>query len=176
MSSLYFRGKLTYARAFAQSPADVPGAFVITPCWGLMPPETIVTLSHMQEMAAARIDLAEPRYLEPLMRDAAALLAQVSSDAEVVLLGSIATPKYVEPLLNVFGERLLFPGTFVGRGDMSRGGLLLRCSRAGEQLEYIPVGPAMRTGSRPAKLEPFRKSTRGASRKLVKKHGSGRSH
>src|SRR6266853_118967 len=47
------------------------------------------------------------------------------ADAAIVLLGSIASAKYVEPLLAVLGERLLFPPSFVGRGDMSRGGLLL---------------------------------------------------
>ena len=45
---------------------------------------------------------------------------------QFVLLGSVATDKYVGPLLDVFGDRLYFPATFAGRGDMSRGGLLLR--------------------------------------------------
>ena len=69
-----------------------------------------------------------------------------------VLLGSIASDKYVEPLLQVFGERLLFPADFVGRGDMSRGGLLLRAAREGSELAYTPVLGATRRGSRPARL------------------------
>ena len=52
---------------------------------------------------------------------------------EIVLLGSIASGKYVELLQPVFGNRLVFPPAFVGRGDMSRGGLLLRCVSAGEE-------------------------------------------
>src|SRR5438477_13153763 len=71
---------------------------------------------------------------------------------EIVLLGSIATPKYVEPLLGIFGERLLFPSEFVGRGDMSRGGLLLRCLREQVELKYVPVNGTVRNGTRPAKL------------------------
>jgi hypothetical protein len=56
----------------------------------------------------------------------------------------------------VLGERLVFPVDFVGRGDMSRGGLLLRCMRAGEELEYVPVEGAVRHGPRPPRLAPIR--------------------
>jgi hypothetical protein len=73
-------------------------------------------------------------------------------DCEVVLLGSVATPKYVEPLLGIFGERLMFPAEFVGRGDMSRGGLLLRYAREQAQLTYVPVAGAVRHGARPPRL------------------------
>jgi hypothetical protein len=59
----------------------------------------------------------------------------------------------VGPLLEIFGERLVFPAEFVGRGDMSRGGLLLRASRSGTPLSYIPLSGAQRTGSRPPKLK-----------------------
>jgi hypothetical protein len=74
----------------------------------------------------------------------------------VVLLGSIASPKYVDLLLPVFGEKLMFPPDFVGRGDMSRGGLMLRCVAADTELEYTPVAGAIRHGRRPPKLEPIR--------------------
>src|SRR5438552_2421090 len=70
----------------------------------------------------------------------------------IVLLGSIATPKYVDPLLEIFGERLLFPAEFAGRGDMSRGGLMLRCVSAGVQLTYVPLASAARHGPKPPKL------------------------
>jgi len=58
----------------------------------------------------------------------------------------------VGPLLDVFGDRLLFPATFAGRGDMSRGGLLLRCAQSGTPLECVPVRGAVRHGPKPAKL------------------------
>ena len=67
-------------------------------------------------------------------------------------MGSIATGKYVDVLERVFGERLLFPAEFVGRGDMSRGGMMLRAARAGEELEYRPIAGAARRGPRPPKL------------------------
>jgi hypothetical protein len=72
-----------------------------------------------------------------------------------VLLGSIATGKYADILMEAMGERLVFPREFVGRGDMSRGGLLLRQVREGRELEYIPVAGAVRHGQRPPKLAPL---------------------
>jgi hypothetical protein len=91
------------------------------------------------------------------VRHARALAERLGPETEVVLLGSIATGKYVDLLGRVFGDRLRFPGDFVGRGDMSRGGLLLRCSREGRELEYRPVAGAVRHGARPPKLEPIRR-------------------
>ena len=69
-----------------------------------------------------------------------------------MLLGSIASGKYVEVLQPIFGDKLVFPPAFVGRGDMSRGGLMLRCVTAGLELEYVPVAGAVRHGQRPPKL------------------------
>ena len=69
-------------------------------------------------------------------------------------LGSISTQRYVEPLLTAFGTRLLFPPAFLGRGDMSRGGLLLRAAAAANELAYEPLAGAVRHGKRPAKLPP----------------------
>jgi hypothetical protein len=40
ISGLNFRGKLAYARAFAPAPPGMPGAFVITPSRGLVPPRS----------------------------------------------------------------------------------------------------------------------------------------
>jgi len=42
---------------------------------------------------------------------------------------------------------------FVGRGDMSRGGLLLRSVRYEVELDYVPVAGAVRHGPRPPRLE-----------------------
>jgi len=152
ISGLYFRGKLAYARAFAGSEPGDPRAFVITAGGGLMPPETTITIDQLQQISAIPIEASEPRYRLPLERDARKVLARIGTTCDVVLLGSVATPKYVEPLLEIFGERLLFPAEFAGRGDMSRGGLMLRCARSGEQLTYVPVATAMRHGPRPPKL------------------------
>jgi hypothetical protein len=152
ISGLYFRGKLAYASAFAAPPLGAPGVLVITACGGLMSPAALVTRSALCEISAAPVEASEPRYRVPLERDARLLHKQVGDDCEVVLLGSIATPKYVEPLLAIFGERLVFPAEFVGRGDMSRGGLMLRCVRQAVELNYVPIVTAERHGRRPAKL------------------------
>jgi predicted kinase len=156
-SSLYFRGKLAYARAFARPPAGLCGAFVITPCEGLRDPAEPVTLERLLRYTEVAIKLTEPRYLEPLVRDATALRRLAGPSCRIVLLGSVASTRYVEPLLDVFGDRLVFPAAFVGRGDMSRGGLCLRCVENGEELEYTPVAGATRHGARPPKLPPRRR-------------------
>jgi len=150
VSGLYFRGKVTYARRFARPPAGRPGVYVITASRGLVPEETRVGPDDLREFAGVDIHSGDPRYRAPLERDLARLLA--IRGAEIVLLGSIATGKYVDVLLEMAAGRLLFPVEFVGRGDMSRGGLLLRAARAGTELEYAPVAGAVRRGPRPAKL------------------------
>jgi hypothetical protein len=160
MSGLYFRGKLAYALRYARPGEDADpaivgrGTFVITPGAGLRTPETIVTQDAIRGFARVGIGLGEPRYRRPL-EAAASRLALAAPEADIVLLGSVATPKYVDVLVAIFGERLLFPSTFVGRGDMSRGGLMLRQVESGVELEYEPVAGAVRHGARPPKLEPL---------------------
>jgi hypothetical protein len=146
VSGLYFRGKLTYAQRFAASPSELGGVWVITPTRGLVSPETRTTLATLRAFARVDIDLDEPRYHRPLARSARSLASDPATEA--VLLGSIATSKYTEVLLDAFGERLIFPADFVGRGDMSRGALLLRSAREGQELPYIPVAGAVRRGRR----------------------------
>jgi hypothetical protein len=155
LSGLYFRGKLAYARAFAHPPRGTRGALVITPTRGLVDADTVLTLDDMREFAEVNIASQSERFLEPLARDALTL-AKSSGSATAILLGSIATDKYVGTLAAAFGERLHFPEAFVGRGDMSRGGLLLRSVREQTELAYIPVSGATRRGARPPKLVPIR--------------------
>jgi len=162
LSGLYFRGKLVYARAFAAPPPGAPGVLVITPNEGLLPADEPVTIARLRRFARVPIDASEPRYRRPLARHARALAAAIGPDVEVVLLGSIATGKYVDVLARAFGDRLRFPGEFVGRGDMSRGGLLLRSAREGRELEYRPLGGASRHGKRPPKLERLPRPPRAA--------------
>jgi hypothetical protein len=152
ISGLYFRGKLAYASAFAAPPEGAPGVLVITACGGLMSPDALITQSDLCEISSAPVDASEPRYRIPLERDAMRLHKQLGQNCEVVLLGSIATPKYVEPLLAIFGDKLVFPSEFAGRGDMSRGGLMLRCVREKMELTYVSIASGKRHGPRPAKL------------------------
>jgi hypothetical protein len=152
-SSLYFRGKLAYARVFARPPEGEPGVLVITPGDGLASPDARIGLEDLRRYARVPVDPDVKRYREPLLRDVRAIRA----DTDVVLLGSIASRKYTELLTDVLGPRLFFPEDFVGRGDMSRGGLLLRCARAGQELRYVPLVGAKLHGSRPARLPPLRR-------------------
>lgn len=154
LSGLYFRGKLTYANRYAAAPVGVPSVYVITSNRGLVPAETAVTADELRRFADTDIRADEPRYRDPLRQTLSALDAAAQSASAIVLLGSIATGKYVDALLETLGERLLFPSDFVGRGDMSRGALLLRAAREGRELEYRPVADAVRRGPRPPPLRP----------------------
>jgi hypothetical protein len=160
MSGLYFRGKLAYARAFAAPPdpgssATGAGIFVITPTAGLRSPDTLVTRDAVRAFAGVDVAIDNPRYRKPLEASARALRDEVGPECDVVLLGSIASSKYIEVLETIFGDRLLFPADFVGRGDMSRGGLMLRAAASSEELRYIPVAGAVRHGTRPPRLAPL---------------------
>jgi hypothetical protein len=160
LSGLYFRGKLAYARAFAAASAEgTAGVYVITAGSGLVPDGPPVTRRELDAWARCEVDAANPRFCEPLAAHARAL-AQAVPGAEAVLLGSIASSKYVEVLQQVFGARLLFPVDFVGRGDMSRGGLLLRAVREGRELPYRPVTGSVRRGPRPPRLAPLPRSAK----------------
>lgn len=156
LSGLYFRGKIVYATAFARPPRGTPGVLIITPTRGLIDARTRIGLDDLREFAAVDIHERDPRYRLPIERDARRLATRLPAQSEVVLLGSIATGKYIGALVANFAERLRFPAEFVGRGDMSRGGLMLRCAADGQELSYIPVAGAVLNGKRPPKLAPRR--------------------
>jgi hypothetical protein len=142
MSPLYFRGKLTYARKFANAPTGTPGSLVITPSRGLMRPESIIKLGDVSELQNERLVAENPRYRDALERDLRVLSESIGRSAHVVLLGSIASRKYIPVLAEILGDRLVVPRRFVGLGNMSRGALLLQCSRDGCELEYISASQA----------------------------------
>lgn len=156
LSGLYFRGKIAYANAFTRSDNGERGVFVITPTRGLADVSSMITLSDLREFAAIDIDPDDPRYRKPLEKSVRALARSLPGDCDIVLLGSIATGKYVDIFLKHFGKRLRFPADFVGRGDMSRGGLMLRCAADRTELRYVSVAGAVLNGKRPPKLVPRR--------------------
>ena len=157
MSGLYFRGKLAYARAFAHAPEGCAGVLVITSNRGLISADALVTPAELQAYSDVPINASDERYSRPLIRDALAVAAACGIDCSIVLLGSVASGKYVDHLLPIFGKRLHFPKEFVGRGDMSRGGLLLRSVTEKRLLTHIPVAGTVRRGSRQPKLTPLGK-------------------
>jgi hypothetical protein len=146
LSGLYFRGKLAYADRFARPPAGEAGVQVITTDRGLLPAGAMVTIRDLREFGGVDIQSDQAAYRAPLERDVARL--RRLGDVELVLLGSIATGKYVDVLTEIMGTRLLFPTDFVGRGDMSRGALLLRAVREGSELTYQTATGAIRRGLR----------------------------
>ena len=159
MSGLYLRGKLGYARAFGRHETPV---LVITPTRGLLSPETLVSATMLREFAEVDVDADDRRYRQPLERSLRQLTRSLSSDTRIILLGSIATGKYVDALTRAFGDRLHFPSDFVGRGDMSRGGLMVRAVAADVELQYTALMPDVRRhGARPPKLAPMPTAPRG---------------
>ena len=174
LSGLYFRGKLAYARAFGRSPAGAAPALVITPTRGLVLPEATITAAMFDEFASVDLGMNEPRFRTPLSRDVQALASTLPADVRVVLLGSVATGKYVDVLAGPLGRRLHYPSSFIGRGDMSRGGLLLRSARSGVELEYAVLDPgAVRRGPRPPRLEPLSRRDNGRSENTAGVSASG---
>ena len=156
LSGLYFRGKIAYANAFARPIRGTSGVFVITPTRGLIEAHARIRLNDLREFALVDIHEGNPRYREPLERDARRLVNKIPRRSEIILLGTIATGKYVDVLLRNFDDRLRFPVDFIGRGDMSRGGLMLRCAVDRQELPYVAVAGAIVNGKRPPKLAPRR--------------------
>jgi hypothetical protein len=153
-SGLYFRGKLAYACRFSEPPAGSPGVHIITPSRGLVPAETLIGLRELSEFASVPVQTKEPRFTDPLKQSIQAI--STLDVSEVILLGSVATGKYTDTLLPLLGERLLFPADFAGRGDMSRGALLLRSVAAGQELHYVPVTGACLHARIPSQKPPER--------------------
>lgn len=151
LSGLYFRGKLAYANVFLNPPRGVHGIHIITPTDGLCSPQAMITLRDLERFATVPIEADEPRYRIPLDRDAISLADDIGPKCDVVLLGSVATGKYIVPLLPVLGDRLVFPREFVGHGDMARGGMLLQRAASGEEFNYLPVSDPSRLGHRARK-------------------------
>jgi hypothetical protein len=156
LSGLYFRGKVAYARAFARPPRGAEPALVVTSSRGLVPLDVNVTIEDLREFATVPIGTDSAHYRSELERSSLTLKALIDAETRVVLLGSIASGKYVDTLLEIFGERLRFPEEFVGRGDMSRGSLMLRCAESSLELTYVPIDGRSRHGKRPPRLEPRR--------------------
>ena len=157
LSGLYFRGKFAYARAFARGSNELGPILIVTPTRGLQRPETRFTPEVMREFSSVDVSAKDARYRDPMERDVNALAARLPQAARVILLGSVASGKYVDVLTGILGARLFYPPSFIGRGDMSRGGLMLRSAAAGVELDYAVLdSTAVRHGPRPPKLPPLR--------------------
>ena len=148
LSALYFRGKLSYARNFAEPPSSCPGILIITPTAGLLAHDTVIRLSRLRGFGRVPIHVKNQTYRAALRRSAKELVSQLGTECEIVLLGSVATGKYLDILAPIFGSQLRVPTEFVGLGDMARGGLLLRCVRENRQLNYVEVASVLRSESK----------------------------
>jgi hypothetical protein len=149
MSSLYFRGKIGYARHFTAPPPELAlgsgddGVLVIAPGFGLVPPGWRITPEEMKKLRRTPVDLKSRAYCAPMKRHVEQLRDSAPS-AWFVLLGSVATGKYVDLLLPALGDRLLFPRDFAGAGDMQRGGMMLRAVREDRELPYVTLAAPRR--------------------------------
>ncbi|MGH7835518.1 MAG: hypothetical protein ACREQK_17880 [Candidatus Binatia bacterium] len=166
LSALYFRGKLAYARAFARPPLNRQGVLIITPTAGLIPCDASIQLSKLRGFARVPINKKHPLYRRSLLRDAKKLADEIGADCEVILLGSIASGKYLDILTAAIGDRLRVPADFVGLGDMSRGALLLRCVQEQRELEYVSAASVSPRRLRPPRdrlsTQPIRRTGSGS--------------
>jgi hypothetical protein len=153
LSALYFRGKLTYARAFANPPLPSAGVMIITPTAGLMQDGATVRLSTLRGFSRVPINVKNRRYRTAFLRGLRQLARDVGPDCEVILLGSIASGKYLDLVQQVFADQLRVPAEFIGLGDMSRGALLLQCVKERRELNYISVATVPNRRRLPATLE-----------------------
>ncbi len=160
VSGLYFRGKMQYSQRFGALPGGVSGGLVISPGEGLRFLHERVTAARLHEWAKVDVDAQNPAFTEELLGHCHELWRTLGESARYVLLGSVATDKYVEPLTQVFHQRLLFPIDFVGRGDMSRGALMLRAARTGVELDYAAVVSSARNGRRAPGITTRRRTSR----------------
>jgi hypothetical protein len=149
LSSLYFRGKIAYARRFASEHAET-AILVIAPGFGLVPPEWPVTRERLRRLARTPVDPRRRSYHFPLRTAATALGERLPESARVVLLGSLASGKYIDILLPCLGGRLHFPCAFAGTGDMQRGSMMLTAARTGTELDYAPLLGTVRRPPPPA--------------------------
>jgi hypothetical protein len=147
VSGLYFRGKAEYARRFGRASAGRPSALVMTAGGGLCTLDEMITKARLEAWQRVVVSEQNPHFTAPLQRQACELLDAHDSSTQFVLLGSVATRKYVLPLLEVFGASLFFPRRFAGLGDMGRGALLLRAAADGIELDYEPLASAVRAGA-----------------------------
>lgn len=150
VSGLYFRGKVAYMQAFGRPPPGLSKGLVISPCEGLLSPEERVDLERLRGWSGIEVDADNPDFTEPLIEHAEALVRAVGGACRFVLLGSVATDKYLRPLEKVFGDWLLFPSDFAGKGDMSRGSMMLKAARDGRELGYVPTEGATKSRARRA--------------------------
>ncbi len=152
LSALYFRGKLAYAQAYAEPPPGCPGVLIITPTAGLVPHDVLIQLPQLRGFGRVPIHLKNRRYCSSLRRSARKLALDIGPNCELILLGSVGTGKYLDILAPIFGSRLRIPAEFVGLGDMSRGGLLLRCVRENRQLNYTDAASVITSGPKRSRI------------------------
>lgn len=140
MSALYFRGKHAYVRAFAAPhPRIGETAYVIAPGYGLVTLDWRLDQEKMKKLARTKIDVRSRAYTAPLRRACRELESKLEPEDIVVLLGSVASGKYVDVLEPIFGARLRFPRIFAGMGDMQRGSVMLKAAAAKRELEYVDL-------------------------------------
>ena len=139
VSGLYFRGKVSYAERFGRAPEPAPSALIISAGGGLCRLDEPVTAERLRDWMNVAVDARNPHFTAPLLRQAAALRDQHPETTRFVLLGSLASSKYTQPLSEALGAQLFYPAKLAGLGDMSRGALMLRAARHGLELDYLPV-------------------------------------
>lgn len=119
------------------TPTNGTGILIITPTAGLLPHDAMVRISRLRGFRHVPINVTNMLYRYALLRALRKLAVEIGTHCEVVLLGSIGSGKYLDVLVRVFAAQLRVPTEFIGRGDMSRGALLLRSVKENRELDYL---------------------------------------
>ena len=161
VSGLYFRGKLAYARRFASPPEPRIrrrlGRARHHAERRAPQPETPVTRRRAARLRRRRRRSRPTRATGGRSSGARARwLREIGADCEVVLLGSIASPKYVDVLLDDLRRAPAVPDRFrrPRRHEPRRPAAAQARARASSST-YAPMAGAVRHGARPPKLPPL---------------------
>ena len=167
MSSLYFRGKIGYARHFAAPPPELALGSRTTASWSSLPASgwcrraCRITPEEMKKLRRTPVDLKSRAYCAP-MKKHVEQLRDLAPDGLGGAPGQRRDRQVRGPAAAGPRDRLLFPRDFAGAGDMKRGGMMLRAVREDRELSLRhprrapPPRPRLKllagSGSRPQEL------------------------
>ena len=144
---------MTYAERFGRPPPGLSGGLVISPVEGLRFLHEPVTLERLRGWADVPIDAANPRFTRPLVRARRRSRAGPRRAAPASCCWAAWPPTNTSsPCPRSSATTCCSRRTSSAAGDMSRGALLLRAARAGQELAYAPVEGARRHGPRAPRL------------------------
>ena len=146
----------TYASRFGRPPPSLPPALVITPTRGLQSPSLPISRSLIEEFASLDWHRPTRAFWIRSSRVRVSFVHRSSQRCAWSCSGASRRAGTSSRWRASSRAGCNYPAEFVGRGDMSRGGLLLRHAEEGRELDYVPLAAGLtRHGAKPPKLPPL---------------------